>query len=85
MTAEQYMAWVRSEADALPAVVRVHRDPTLEAFGRAQQTAYMPAVGAIPACPDEFLPCPAWANDICFAFSQLRAVCTAHHCVPLYM
>ena len=65
---------IRKEADGLPGVARVSLDPTIAAYSRAQQTPYMPAVGDIPLCPEEFLPTPSWANEICFIFSKLRTV-----------
>ena len=64
----------RREAEGLPGVVRIEVDPTITERSRARQTAYMPAVQEIPACPEEYLPCESWANDVCFQFSNFRAV-----------
>ena len=68
LTAEQYMAWVREEADELPSVVRVE----VECENFSRQTKYMPEIDAIEECPEHLQPTEDWVCDVLYAFSELR-------------
>ena len=71
MTVEQYMAWVRYQANALPLVTRVDIDPSSYA---GKQTQYMPKVEMVASCPEQYLPKPDWERDVIATFSELRSM-----------
>eukprot|EP00605_Chrysophyceae_sp_TOSAG23-4_P000925 GSChrysophyteH1.ASY1.ANO1.1024.1 assembled CDS len=70
MTAEQYMAWVRHEAEDLPPVVRADLDQSKV----VEQSKYMPDIECIEPCPEHFQPSNEWVKDVMFSFSELRGV-----------
>ena len=71
MTVEQYMAWVRYQANALPLVTRADIDSSSYA---GKQTQYMPKVEMVASCPEQYLPKPDWERDVIATFSELRAM-----------
>ena len=71
MSAEQYLAWVRHQANALPLVFRADVDSSLYA---ANQTEYMPKVDEVATCPEHYLPKPDWERDVISTFSDRRAM-----------
>ena len=71
LSAEEYLIYVRYEAEQCPAVVRAPIDSTKY---EGCQTEYMPKMSDIPICPDIFLPSPEWVNDVVDKFSQFRLV-----------
>jgi len=71
LTAEQYLSWVRHEAERLPDVVRADVDDDRM---RNRQTKYMPEIADIPLCPDELLPSVDWERETLAAFSELRVL-----------
>ena len=73
MTAEQYMSWVRHQAQQLPAVVRATNLDT--ASLTSNQTKYMPAIPSVATCPSAYLPTEEWENHTLAAFSDMRYVC----------
>jgi hypothetical protein len=70
-TAEEYLAWVRYEAETCPQVVRADIDPNIYA---GKQTQYMPQVPEIPCCSDSFQPDANWIDSVIDSFSELRLV-----------
>jgi hypothetical protein len=68
MTAEQYMAWVHKQAEALPSVVRAEVDTSKY----AKQTKYMPVLDEIASCPEHLQPTEEWVCEVLYAFSELR-------------
>jgi hypothetical protein len=72
LSAEEFLLYVRHEADQCPGVVRAAVDSTQ--FD-GHQTEYMPRVLDIPACPDIFLPSSEWENEVIETFSRFRMVC----------
>ena len=71
MTVEQYMAWVRYQANALPLVSRADIDSSSYA---GKQTQYMPKVETVATCPEQYLPKPDWERDVIATFSELRSM-----------
>lgn len=69
MSCEQYMSWVRHQAENMPTVFRADIDTS--AF-EGRQTPYMPRVDGISPCPEAFLPHIEWTNNALFEFSELR-------------
>mmetsp|Transcript_7823 Transcript_7823/g.11689 ORF Transcript_7823/g.11689 Transcript_7823/m.11689 type:complete len:397 (+) Transcript_7823:1-1191(+) len=69
MSADQYLSWVRKQAENLPAVVRADIDCN-QYLGR--QTFYMPSIEEISPCPEEYLPDESWIRSTVHAFSELR-------------
>ena len=69
LTAEQYLSWVRKQAENLPGVVRAQLNST-EILNI--QSPYMPEIDDIPSCPIEFIPSEEWIRDIIHSFSELR-------------
>lgn len=71
LSAEQYMSWVRHQADSMPAVFRAEVNTSVF---EGRQTRYMPQVDGIEACPAGFGPDPEWVNTVLYEFSELRGV-----------
>lgn len=71
MTAEQYLSWVRYQANELPDVFRANVDST-KYVGR--QTKYMPNIQEVVVCPEDLLPSAEWERDVISAFSDLRSL-----------
>eukprot|EP01038_Epipyxis_sp_PR26KG_P012487 gene12487-16753_t len=69
MSAEEYLSWVRYQANALPAVVRATIDQTKTSY---RQSKYMPEIEDIAPCPIEYQPTEEWQREILYAFSELR-------------
>lgn len=69
MTAEQYLSWVRYQANEMPDVFRVAVNSSLY-VGR--QTKYMPEIEHVAVCPEHLLPSTEWERDVISAFSDLR-------------
>lgn len=71
MTAEQYLSWVRYQANELPDVFTANVDSTIYA---GRQTKYMPEIEEVCTCPEHLLPSAEWERDVISAFSDLRAL-----------
>ena len=71
MTAEQYLSWVRFQANELPDVFTANVDSTIYA---GRQTKYMPEIEEVCTCPEHLLPSAEWERDVISAFSDLRAL-----------
>ena len=71
MTAEQYLSWVRYQANEMPDVFRAEVDSSLYA---GKQTKYMPEIEKVDSCPEHLLPSTEWERDVIVAFSDLRAL-----------
>ena len=71
LSAEEYLAYVRFEAEQCPAVVRAEVDSSQFT---SKQTRYMPQVEEIPPCPEAFLPSSDWEQDVVVRFSKFRQV-----------
>lgn len=71
LSAEQYMTWVRHQADSMPTVFRA--DVNTAVF-EGRQTRYMPQVDGIEACPGGYGPDPEWASTVLYEFSEMRGV-----------
>ena len=71
MTAEQYLSWVRYQADEMPDVFRAEIDSSLYT---GKQTKYMPDIEKVDVCPEHLLPSTEWERDVIVAFSDLRAL-----------
>lgn len=71
MTAEQYLSWVRYQADELPDVFTADVDSSLYT---GLQTKYMPDIEEVHSCPEHLLPSVEWERDVISAFSELRAL-----------
>lgn len=69
LTAEEFLLYVRYEAEQCPQVVRATVDSSLY---EGQQTEYMPKVNTIPACDERFLPSLDWENELIDTFSRFR-------------
>ena len=69
MTAEQYLSWVRFQANEMPDVFRAAVNSSLY-VGR--QTKYMPDIEHVAVCPEHLLPSTEWERDVISAFSDLR-------------
>ena len=69
MTAEQYLSWVRYQANELPDVFRADINSSLYA---GKQTKYMPDIEQVVVCPEHLLPSTEWERDVIAAFSDLR-------------
>eukprot|EP00981_Chlorochromonas_danica_P011217 scaffold3817_cov177-Ochromonas_danica.AAC.5 len=68
MDANQYLAWVRSQASRLPNIFRA------EARIAAQERiSHVSVVEDIPPCPAPLQPDPSWEREVVAAFSDLRA------------
>lgn len=71
-TPEEYLAWVRYQAEfQCDAVVRVQVNSNQYAN---RQTAYMPKIEEILSCNDDLIPSTAWENETLHSFSELRLV-----------
>ena len=79
MTAEQYMSWVRAQAEGLPSVVRVD----LEASKHVEQSKYMPEIQDICPCPAHMQPADNWVYDVIYGFSELRGIISTLAETPL--
>lgn len=73
MTAEQYLSWVRYQANELPDVFTAEVDSSLYT---GRQTKYMPEIEEVLSCPEHLLPSVEWERDVISAFSELRALLT---------
>ena len=71
LSAEEFLLYVRYEADQCPGVVRAPVDS--DQF-KGCQTEYMPKVVDIPTCHEMFLPSSEWENEVVDAFSRFRQV-----------
>jgi hypothetical protein len=71
LSAEEFLLYVRYEAEQCPGVVRAEVD---SAQYRGCQTEYMPKVVDIPTCPEMFLPSAEWGNEVVETFSRFRLV-----------
>ena len=70
MSVEQYMSFVRDEAQSLPLVGRVeHVEETIQ---HHQQSLYMPTVEKVDECDPTFLPDEVWVSETLYTFSELR-------------
>ena len=68
MTAEQYLSWVRVQADKLPLVkVATNIDTS-----RHVQSKYMPEIREISECPSQFKPNNEWVQEVLKTFTVLR-------------
>lgn len=76
LSAEEFLLYVRYEANQCPGVVRAHVDS--DQF-KGCQTEYMPKVVDIPTCHDMFLPSSEWENEVVDAFSRFRLVTKCHY------
>lgn len=72
LTAEEYLSWVRYQAEQLPDVVRVELD-NLDSLSK-KQTKYMPEIEQIPVCPEILLPNTEWETEVLSSFSELRTL-----------
>lgn len=70
LTAEEFLLYVRYEANHCPDVVRA----TVDSSQFGCQTEYMPRVKDIPVCHDMFLPSVEWENEVVETFSRFRQV-----------
>ena len=70
MSAEEYLSWVRHEAESLPLVSRVDIDRSQ--LSKKQSKIIHEAVLSTLKCPSNYLPNEKWERDILFAFSELR-------------
>ena len=77
MTAEQYLSFVRDQADNMPVVARADIDIT-QFEGR--QTKYMPEISSILPCDEDLLPLSDWEQSVLNDFENLRAV--SHALLP---
>jgi Survival motor neuron (SMN) interacting protein 1 (SIP1) len=73
MTAEQYLSWVRYQANELPDVFTAEVDSSLYT---GRQTKYMPEIEEVLSCHEHLLPSVEWERDVISAFSELRALLT---------
>jgi hypothetical protein len=71
MTAEQYLSWVRYQANELPDVFRADVDSSKYVD---KQTKYMPNIEDIVVCHEDLLPSAEWERDVISAFSDLRSL-----------
>lgn len=71
LTAEEYLSFVRYQAQNLPLVTRAIVN--LKDY-EGKQTKYMPLIDDIPKCNEEFLPTLNWENTILSEFSELRSM-----------
>lgn len=71
MTAEQYLSWVRYQANELPDVFRANVDSSKYV---GKQTKYMPDIEDIVVCHEDLLPSAEWERDVISAFSDLRSL-----------
>eukprot|EP00603_Paraphysomonas_imperforata_P010621 CAMPEP_0114451594 /NCGR_PEP_ID=MMETSP0104-20121206/1066_1 /TAXON_ID=37642 ORGANISM="Paraphysomonas imperforata, Strain PA2" /NCGR_SAMPLE_ID=MMETSP0104 /ASSEMBLY_ACC=CAM_ASM_000202 /LENGTH=483 /DNA_ID=CAMNT_0001623791 /DNA_START=1 /DNA_END=1452 /DNA_ORIENTATION=+ len=69
LSAEEFLLYVRYEAEQCPDVVRAPVDSTLF---EGCQTEYMPKVKDIPTCHEMFLPSMEWENEVVETFSRFR-------------
>jgi hypothetical protein len=71
LTAEEYLSFVRYQAQNLPLVTRVNVN--LKDY-EGKQTKYMPLIDDIPTCNNELLPTLNWENTMLSEFSELRSM-----------
>ena len=71
MSADEYLSWVRHQADQLPGITRADID--ISAYN-VNQTKYMPSIDPIPTCPSDLLPSSQWENNLLHEFSELRCL-----------
>lgn len=71
MSAEEYLSWVKHQADNLPLVSRVEIDRTKSA-SKPQTKLIHESVLLSSRCPNKHLPNEQWERDILFSFSELR-------------
>ena len=69
-SAEQYLSYVRDQADKLPTVVRAENVDLSQYIGK--QTKYMPDISSIQTCSDEHLPSKHWEQSVLENFQRLR-------------
>lgn len=74
MSAEEYISWVRDQAESLPDVTRVDID--LSTFS-TNRTNYIPVVDDACLCSEKLLPSEEWENDCVKDFSDLRLYMTS--------
>jgi hypothetical protein len=71
MTAEEFMAYTRYQADSMPDYTRADIDPVT--LGN-KQTRYMPEIARIDECSDRCLPIKEWEEAVLEDFIDLREV-----------
>ena len=82
LSAEEFLLYVRYEAEQCPDVVRAQLDSTQF---EGCQTEYMPRVTDIPTCHEMFLPSVEWENEVIETFSRFRLVSVSAQCLQLYL
>ena len=71
MSADEYLSWVKHQAEQLPSVTRANID--IAAYN-TNQTKYMPSIDPIPTCSLDLLPSVQWETNLLHEFSQLRCL-----------
>jgi hypothetical protein len=71
MSAEQYLSFVRDQADNMPVVARAEVDVTQF---EGKQTKYMPEISSIVPCSEDLLPHYDWEQSVLSDFVSLREV-----------
>lgn len=78
MSANEYMVWVKQQAEGLPDVVRVeHHDMgsiTTCSYAQCASTWEQAAMDVLP-CPKALIPDKQWQNEILEDFGILVEVC----------
>lgn len=75
MTAEQYLAWVKYQADRLPDYTSIALSGVKAPINsKYQQSRTLPDIQAIDPCPSaEFEPTIEWESSLLYSFSELRS------------
>lgn len=73
MTAEQYLASVRHEANTLPSVITAHADASVEAmYGSQSSPAVLPRTRGVAPAPPHAAPSVHWRCKVAASFGELQ-------------
>lgn len=72
MSAEEYLSWVKHQADSLPLVSRVEIDRT-KSSTKPQTKLIHDSILLSSTCPNECLPNVKWERDVLYSFSELQS------------
>ena len=71
MSAEEYLSWVKHQADNLPLVSRVEIDRT-KSSTKPRTKLIHDSILLTSTCPNECLPNVKWERDVLYSFSELQ-------------
>ena len=69
-SAEQYLSYVRDQAEQMPVVTRAENIDLSQYTGR--QTKYMPQISSIQSCAEEHMPSKDWEQSVIESFQRLK-------------